>query len=67
MQHRKNVVLAAAVASVISMGAQAQLEDLFKETFGLQVVLQIPYTIAANLLDPDQEKELAAVTPEIFI
>lgn len=47
--------------------AQAQLEDLFKETFGLKIMLQIPYLTAAHLLDPQLENLLADLRPEIFI
>lgn len=47
--------------------AQAQFEELFKETFGLAVVLQVPYLTAAHLLGPEEEKVLAELGPEIFI
>lgn len=46
---------------------QALLEDFFKESFDLRLVLQVPYTTAAHLLAPDQEDSLARLTPAIFV
>ena len=43
------------------------LEDLFKETFGLHLVLQVPYLAAAHLLGPDQEPALAAMESSILL
>lgn len=43
------------------------LEDLFKETFGLHLVLQVPYLAAAHLLNPAQETELAAMNSSILL
>ena len=47
--------------------AQATLEDFFKETFGLRITLQIPYTSAEHLLEPDELDALARLKPEIFV
>ena len=47
--------------------AHALLEDLFKETFGMLVVQQIPYYMAERLLDDDGAQRLAALTPDIFV
>ncbi len=47
--------------------AQSVLEDFFKETFGLSIVLQIPYTTAEYLLDRGEQDELARLRPEIFV
>lgn len=47
--------------------AQALLEDYFKESFGLLIRQQIPYTTAENLLEEDQLKELERITSEIFV
>ncbi len=47
--------------------AQAALEDLFKETFDMHLVLQVPYLAAAHLIGPDQEDQLADLTPSILI
>jgi len=47
--------------------AQATLEDFFKETFGLGITLQIPYTSAEHLLEPDELDALARLKPEIFV
>jgi len=47
--------------------AHAMLEDLFKETFGLLLRQQIPYTTAEHLLDELGVQRLAAIRPEIFV
>lgn len=50
-----------------SQAAQSLVEDFFKETFDLHLVLQIPYISAAHLLDQNLEEKLEDVSPEIFI
>lgn len=50
-----------------SKKAHALLEDLFKETFGLLLVQQIPYHMAGHLLDEDDWRRLADLTPDIFV
>jgi len=47
--------------------AHAILEDFFRETFGLLIRQQIPYTTAEHLLQEDQLSLLEKMTPEIFI
>lgn len=47
--------------------AQELLEDLFKETFGLYIMQQIPYLTAENLLDEEQGQKLSKIGPEIFV
>ena len=47
--------------------AQEVLEEYFKETFGLQLMLQIPYLTAGHLLDEAGEERLANITPSIFV
>jgi DNA recombination-dependent growth factor C len=47
--------------------AQAELEDYFKETVGLSLMLQIPYLTAEHLVPADQQDDLAMITPSIFI
>ncbi len=47
--------------------AQEILEDFFKETFGLNLMLQVPYLTAEHLLDPDGRHSLADIRPAIFI
>ncbi len=47
--------------------AQAYLEDLFKETFGLYIVQQIPYLTAEHLLSEEQAGKLMKIGPEIFV
>ena len=47
--------------------AQGLLEDLFKETFGLTIMQQIPYICGEHLLDEDEMDKLAAITPDFFV
>jgi DNA recombination-dependent growth factor C len=47
--------------------AQALLEDYFKESFGLLIKQQIPYTTAENLLDEEQVAGLERIAPDIFV
>jgi hypothetical protein len=47
--------------------AQEVLEELFKTTFDLHLVRQIPYLAAVHLLDPADEDRLADVTPSLFL
>ena len=46
---------------------QAQLEDYFKDTFGLLLVQQIPYLTAEQMLDEEQVGGLARINPDIFV
>jgi DNA recombination-dependent growth factor C len=50
-----------------SANVHMALEDLFKETFDLHLVQQVPYLAAAHLLNPAQEVELAAMSSSILI
>jgi len=45
----------------------AVLEDFFKETFGLLIRQQIPYTIAEHLLDEENLPLLGNLAPQIFV
>ena len=47
--------------------AQALLEDLFKESFGLNLKQQIPYLCGEHLLDEDDVDKLAGLTADIFV
>ncbi len=47
--------------------AQALLEDLFKDTFGLNIMQQIPYVCGEHLLDEEDRDKLATITPDIFV
>ncbi len=47
--------------------AQALLEDLFKDTFGLNIMQQIPYVCGEHLLDEEDKDKLATITPDIFV
>jgi len=58
-----NTVLFFSTSSTV----HAALEDLFKETFGLHLALQVPYMAAANLLHPSQEPALAGMEASIFL
>ena len=50
-----------------SQKAQSVLEDFFKDTFGLHLMLQIPYLTAEHLLSPEERTALENITPSIFI
>lgn len=50
-----------------SVKTQAALEDFFKETFDLHLVLQIPYLTALHLIDPGQEDQLADLSPSVLL
>ncbi len=45
----------------------AILEDFFKESFGLLIRQQIPYTTAEQLIDEEQLAVLERIGPEIFV
>lgn len=47
--------------------AQEVLEEFFKQTFGLSLILQIPYLTATHLLDQEGQEALSAIGPDIFI
>ncbi len=47
--------------------AQTQLEDFFKDTFGLLISLQIPYTTAERLLDASGRQALANISPAVLV
>lgn len=47
--------------------AQAQLEDFFKETFGLTIMQQIPYLTAEHLVDEEESMRLASIGADIFV
>lgn len=50
-----------------NLKAQTELEDFFKKTFDLSLVLQIPYLTAEHLLEPEDHDALARLTPDIFV
>ncbi len=47
--------------------AQAQLEDFFKETFGLTIMQQIPYLTAEHIIDEEESMRLATIGADIFV
>jgi len=47
--------------------AQEQLEEFFKETFGMSLLLQVPYLTAEKLLDAGGRESLAGLAPELFV
>ncbi len=47
--------------------AQAYLEDLFKDSFDLTLVQQIPYLCGEHLLEEDELDTLAAITADVFL
>lgn len=50
-----------------SQKAQTELEDFFKQTFDLALMLQIPYLTAEHLLDKVDHDALSRLTPDIFV
>ncbi len=50
-----------------SQKSQELLEDFFKDTFGLSLMLQVPYLTAEHLLDKDGREALANITPAVFV
>ncbi len=50
-----------------SQKAQTDLEDFFRQTFDLGLLLQIPYITAEHLLDKSDHDALARLTPDIFV
>ena len=53
--------------SSTSPKVHAALEDFFKDTFDLHLVLQVPYMVAARLLEPEMEQALARMEPSLFV
>ena len=47
--------------------AQALLEDLFKESFGLNLMQQIPYVCGEHLLEEDDVERLARINQVSFV
>jgi DNA recombination-dependent growth factor C len=47
--------------------AQTLLEDLFKKTFNLSLIQQVPYNTAENLLNREDVNLLSTVTPDVFV
>lgn len=47
--------------------AQELLENFFKETFDLHLMLQVPYNLAASMLDAEGQQALADITPAVLI
>jgi hypothetical protein len=47
--------------------AQALLEDLFKESFGLNLMQQIPYVCGEHLLEEDDVERLARISQVSFV
>ncbi|HIJ78416.1 MAG: recombination-associated protein RdgC [Desulfobulbaceae bacterium] len=50
-----------------SQKAQELLEEFFKDSFDLGLMLQVPYLTAEHLLGPDSHAALAEITPSIFV
>jgi hypothetical protein len=47
--------------------AHAILEDFFKQSFGLTLIQQVPYTTAEHLLNEEEMKRLSNVLPDVFV
>ena len=43
------------------------LEDLFKESFGLTLIQQIPYLCGERLLEEEDADKLARISPDVFV
>jgi DNA recombination-dependent growth factor C len=50
-----------------SKKAMIQLEDLFRETFDMSIVLQIPWTTALHLINKDLAAKLDDLRPAILV
>lgn len=50
-----------------SQKAIGELEEFFKESFDLHLLMQIPYITAGHLLEPEMADRLAYISPEILI
>ena len=50
-----------------SQKAIGELEEFFKESFDLHLMMQIPYITAGHLLEPDMAERLAYITPDMLI
>ena len=47
--------------------AQAQLEDYFKDTFGLLLMQQVPYLTGERMLEDNLAEKLPRITQDIFV
>ncbi len=47
--------------------AQESFEELFRQTFDLGVMLQVPYLVAEHLLPAERHSALADLSPAIFV
>jgi len=47
--------------------AHTLLEDFFKQSFGLTLMQQVPYTTAEHLLNEEDMKRLSGIAPDVFI
>ena len=50
-----------------SQKAQELLENFFKDTFDLRLMLQIPFLTAGRFLSPEEQQQLDNLSPEVFI
>jgi DNA recombination-dependent growth factor C len=50
-----------------SQKAIGELEEFFKESFDLHLLMQIPYLTAGHLLPPDLADRLADISPDILV
>ncbi len=47
--------------------AQALLEDLFKESFVMTIIQQIPYLCGEHMLEEEGADKLVQITPDVFM
>lgn len=50
-----------------SQKAQETLEEFFRDTFDLSIILQVPYLVAEHLLAAGEQDALADISPSIFV
>ena len=43
------------------------LEDLFRESFGLSLIQQIPYICGEQILAEEDAEKMARITPDVFV
>jgi DNA recombination-dependent growth factor C len=50
-----------------SQKAQETLEEFFRDTFDLSIILQVPYLVAEHMLAAGEQDALADISPSIFV
>jgi len=50
-----------------SQKAQETLEEFFRDTFDLSIILQVPYLVAEHMLAAGEQDALSDISPSIFV